>query len=265
MAREKRAAREREEQQNSGQYRGGMMAEETRTEEGGKDAEEKRRDEIKELREARKKEARKKLCIITANVYGIRGTQRMLDCLGNGLEAEVVVIQESKCNKEEERNLESRLSRQGWYMYHLPGTTTKVVRSKAQGKGEVMDRENGGVMIWVRKGLEQKLIHKESQGEARILTVDVQGWRIHGGYAPPRGRPDMATAISMMRVKIGSPPKGPTLAVGDWNEPPGEGVERAWRHHMGIAVVEMKGEDKVTRKPRQGAKGRQIDYFLADK
>ena len=68
-------------------------------------------------------------------------------------------------------------------MYHLPGTSTVInkVRKNARGKNEAEIRENGGVMIWVRKGLEQKLIHKESQGEARILTVDVQGWRIHGG------------------------------------------------------------------------------------
>ena len=111
------------------------MAEEARTEEGGQESEEKRRAEIQELRESRKKEARKKLCIVSANVYGIQGTYRMLNCLGDGLEAEVVVIQESKCSKEEERSLEARLSRQGWYMYHLPGTTTKVARGKAQGKG----------------------------------------------------------------------------------------------------------------------------------
>ena len=34
---------------------------------------------------------------------------------------------------------------------------------------------------------------------------------------------------------------------------------------MGIAVVEMEGEDKVTRRVRRGQKGKQIDYFLADK
>ena len=34
---------------------------------------------------------------------------------------------------------------------------------------------------------------------------------------------------------------------------------------MGIAVVEMEGEDKATRRVRQGQKGKQIDYFLADK
>ena len=73
MAKEERVAREREEQQNGWQYRGGMMAEGTRTGEGGKDAEEERREEIKELREARKREARKKLCIISANVDGYSG------------------------------------------------------------------------------------------------------------------------------------------------------------------------------------------------
>ena len=97
------------------------------------------------------------------------------------------------------------------------------------------------------------------------MTVDVQGWRIHGGYEPPKAKSEMATAMSMMPVKMGSPPKGPTLPVGDWNEKPGESVERAWRHHMGIAVVEMEGEDKVTRRVRRGQKGKQIDYFLADK
>ena len=81
----------------------------------------------------------------------------MLDCLGDGLEAEVVVIQESRCSEKEERRLETKLSRQGWYMYHLPGTSTAInrVRKKARGKGEAATRENGGVMIWVRKGLEQ--------------------------------------------------------------------------------------------------------------
>ena len=34
-----------------------------------------------ELREARKREARKKLCILDANVDGIGGVQRMLECL----------------------------------------------------------------------------------------------------------------------------------------------------------------------------------------
>ena len=138
---------------------------------------EERKREIMELRETRKREARKKLCILDANVDGINGVQRMLECLGNGLEAEVVVIQESRCSEKEERKLESQLSRQGWYMYHLPGTSTVINkgRKKARGKGEAEIRENGGVMIWVRKGLEQKLIHKESQGEARILAVDVQG------------------------------------------------------------------------------------------
>ena len=146
MAKEERAAREREEQQNSGQYRGGMMSEvmQTSGEEGN--MEEERRKEIRELREARKKEARKKLCIIDANVDGINGVQRMLDCLGNGLEAEVVVIQESRCSGKEERKLESKLSRQGWYMYHLPGTSTVVNkgRKKARGKGtRKMEEERG--------------------------------------------------------------------------------------------------------------------------
>ena len=138
-------------------------------------------------------------------------------------------------------------------------------RKNLRGKRINEIRENGGVMIWVRKGLKQKLIHQESQGEARILTVDVQGWRIHGGYEPPKEKLEMAAAISTMRVKMGSPPKGPTLAVGDWNEKPGESVEQAWQHHMGISVVEMKGDDKVTRRLRRGQKGKQIDYFLADK
>jgi hypothetical protein len=64
----------------------------------------------------------------------------------------------------------------------------------------------------------------------------------------------MATAISTMRIKMGSAPKGPTLAAGDWNDPPGGGVERAWKHQMGIAAVEMKGEDKATRKFREKQK-----------
>ena len=162
------------------------MSEVKQTSREEENMEEERRKEIRELREAWKKDARKKLCIIDANVDGINGVQRMLDCLGNGLEAKVVVLQESRCSGNVERKLESKLSRQGWYMYHLPGTSTVVNkgRKKARGKGEAEIRENGGVMIWVRKGLEQKLIHKESQGEARILTVDVQGWRIHGGYEP---------------------------------------------------------------------------------
>ena len=75
------------------------------------ESEEEREKEILEFRETRKKEARKKLCILDANVYGIGGVQRMLECLGNGLEAEVVVIQESRCSEKEERTLESHLSR----------------------------------------------------------------------------------------------------------------------------------------------------------
>ena len=122
MAKEERAAREREEQQNSWQYRRGMMREGAQTGGEKEDAEEERRKEIRALWEARKKEARKKLCIIDANVDGINGVQRMLDCLGNGLEVEVVVIQEFRCSRKEERKLESKLSRKGWYMYHLPGT-----------------------------------------------------------------------------------------------------------------------------------------------
>ena len=119
MAGRKGAAREREEQQDEGRYRGGMMGEESpHSEETArkKETKEERKQEITKLREERKKAARTKLCIIDVNVDGIAGVHRLLACLEDGLEAEVVVIQESRCSEAEEKKLESQLSRQGWYL-----------------------------------------------------------------------------------------------------------------------------------------------------
>ena len=91
--------------------------------------------------------------------------------------------------------------------------------------------------------MQQELIHKEEQEDARILTVDVQGWRIHVGYEPPREKAQMAIAIGIMKERL----EGPTLAVGDWNQIPGGDVERAWNHHVGIETVEMEDDESMTK------------------
>ena len=113
-------------------------------------------------------------------------------------------------------------------------------------------------MIWVRKGLKQRLVNKEKEEEAQLMTVDIQGWRIHVGYEPPR-RTDisMRTAIAMMTVKLGRA-RGPTLAVGDWNQVPEEENSTAWEYKQGLEVVRTKEDDETTRWDGN----RRVDYAM---
>ena len=115
-------------------------------------------------------------------------------------------------------------------------------------------------MLWVRKGLKQRLVNKEKEEETQLMTVDVQGWRIHVGYEPPRSAGmSVGSAIAMMTVTLGKA-RGPTLAVGNWNQVPDEERSTAWECKQGLEVVETSEEDETTRWDGN----RRVDYVLAD-
>lgn len=189
--------------------------------------------------------------VISINVQRIAGVHRMIELLEERFTAEVVAIQESRCGPKNEAWVEKRLGKIGWYMYHMPGH----VGGNRWG-GEAF---RGGIMMWVRKGLKQRLINKEKKEEAQIMTVDVQGWRIHVGYEPPKSvGMSMGTAIAMMTVKLGRA-RGPTLAVGDWNQMPDEEISIAWDYKQGLEVVDTNEEDETTRWDGN----RKVDDFLS--
>ena len=69
----------------------------------------------------------------------------------------------------------------------------------------------------------------------------------------------MGTAIAMMTVKLGRA-RGPTLAVGDWNQMPDEEISIASNYKQGLEVIDTNEEDETTRWDGN----RRVDYFLAD-
>ena len=120
-----------------------------------KETEERSKRKEKEMRDKMKEE--KRLKVISINVQGVAGVHRMIELLEESFAAEVVAIQEARCGPKDEAWVEKRLGRIGWYMYHMPGP----VGGNRWGGGAF----RGGVMIWVRKGLKQRLVNKGKEEE----------------------------------------------------------------------------------------------------
>ena len=181
----------------------------------------------------------------------------------------VIILQETRFNENELRAYLKTAQNGGWNIYHQEGPPTITVLGAK--------RENGGVLVAVKKELRQKLLKKMTRERSQLVIVMVEGVEILAGYCPPTTEDRAAMAEMAHEAMVerdffqadNAQPKW-WLLLGDFNDeaPMSPTAEVGKKAH---GVIVPKAEDQPDDDEMPQSKGsrwnsnRDIDWLMSNR
>ena len=126
-------------------------------------------------------------------------------------------------------------------VYHQPGPQSALAHRK-----DGTSRETEGVMIIVRKTLQQRELRKVKEHRYQFVLLAVAGWMVLGGYVPPAAEEKIFAAQTIREIAEERTLENKDLrwlVVGDFNDEPDEStiravLERSGGHQVPIEAAE---------------------------
>ena len=171
---------------------------------------------------------------------------------------DLMVFQETKMKESEATAFIRYANKHDFQVYHQPGPQSALAHSK-----DGTSRENGGVMIIVRKTLQQRELRKVKEHRYQFVLLAVAGWMVLGGYVPSAAEENSFAAQTIREIAEDRTWENKDLrwlVVGDFNDEPDESPIRAVLERSGGNQVPIEATESHRATRWDG--DREIDWMI---